>query len=353
MDAQITIAFCYGWLTEAYFPDLVGSLLDPKKRVSVIYLISAVVVALLWGFYTQKRVSTKSFFSILTMLFSKDIWLSPSARADYGLFVINKAIILAAAPVLISRLAITTALFFYFHQYFSSGASILNNIPQWLSTVIYTIFLFILDDASRYFLHRLLHQVPFLWAFHKIHHSADKLTPFTVLRTHPVEGLAFFFRSTLVQAITISLFVFLFGEKIDLLEIYGVNLILFLFNFSGANLRHSHVPIAYGNCAEKFLISPAQHQIHHSAALQHQNKNFGAILAIWDYLGGSLHLSTRNMKLNFGLTDSVFSNNHKLIFLYFSPFLEIYKHCFFYLFSDTKTYNRRSTIAILKTKDQL
>ena len=110
----------------------------------------------------------------------------------------------------------------------------------------YTIFLFILDDFSRYITHRALHQIPILWAFHKVHHTAEHLTPFTVFRTHPIEAWIFSIRSALVQGIAISIFVFLFGSKIDLLSIYGVNIFLFIFNLAGANLRHSNVLSAVG-----------------------------------------------------------------------------------------------------------
>ena len=75
------------------------------------------------------------------------------------------------------------------------------------------------DDFSRFLVHKALHRIPVLWSIHKVHHSAEYLTPFTVYRTHPLEGVIFAFRSIIVQAITISSFVFLFGGKIDLITI--------------------------------------------------------------------------------------------------------------------------------------
>ena len=59
----------------------------------------------------------------------------------------------------------------------------------------------------------------------------------------------------------------------------------------GSNLRHSHVGIQYWKWVEYIFISPAQHQLHHSIAKEHHDKNFGAALAIWDWLFGSLHHS--------------------------------------------------------------
>ncbi|MDN5089484.1 sterol desaturase family protein, partial [Aliarcobacter butzleri] len=38
--------------------------------------------------------------------------------------------------------------------------------------LMYTISIFVVSDFTRYWLHRFLHTIPFLWEFHKIHHSA-------------------------------------------------------------------------------------------------------------------------------------------------------------------------------------
>ena len=59
-----------------------------------------------------------------------------------------------------------------------------------------------------------MHKWPILWALHKVHHSATVLTPMTVFRTHPLEGIIFSLRSSLTQAISISSFVFLFGDVV-------------------------------------------------------------------------------------------------------------------------------------------
>ena len=140
-----------------------------------------------------------------------------------------------------------------------------------------------------------------LWAFHKVHHSAETLTPITVYRTHPVEGIIFATRAVFVQAVTIALFVSLFGGSIELVEVYGVNILLFIFNFTGANLRHSHIRIAYPRVIEQILISPAQHQIHHSSDVSHFNCNFGAALAIWDRVAKTLFTSESSQEITFGL----------------------------------------------------
>jgi len=76
----------------------------------------------------------------------------------------------------------------------------------------------------------------------------------------------------------------------------------FLFNALGANLRHSHIWLSFGSL-ERWFISPAQHQIHHSSAEADRDINFGTCLAIWDRLFGShRRASITPISISFGLT---------------------------------------------------
>mgnify|MGYP005703375245 FL=1 len=102
----------------------------------------------------------------------------------------------------------------------------------------------------------------------------------------------------------------------------GANVLLFLFNTAGSNLRHSHIGIRYWSWLEYILISPAQHQLHHSVAQKHHDKNFGAALAIWDYIFGSLHHSVEIEELKLGI-ETKEQDFNKLSTLYFFPLIEI------------------------------
>lgn len=62
----------------------------------------------------------------------------------------------------------------------------------------FTLCHFLLDDLSKYLVHRALYRWPVLWAFHKVHHSAITLTPLTVYRTHPLEAVLFSLRGSAV-----------------------------------------------------------------------------------------------------------------------------------------------------------
>ncbi len=307
-----------------YFSGLFDSFLNPQKRVSIIYIASAVVCAVIWGAVVSSDTWTRSLKYGFLRMFSKETWITRSTRADIFMIFINRALMMVLSPLLISRVAVTTGLFFFLHDIFGSNSGSLSELPAWVAPFAYTIFLFLFDDFSRYIVHRAMHKFAFLWAFHKVHHSAESLTPLTVLRTHPVEAIIFSLRTTFVQAITISLFVFLFGSRIELISVYGVNIFLFIFNLMAANLRHSHVAISYGPILERFFMSPAQHQLHHSIDLRHRNKNYGVVLAIWDRIGGCLILAKNGAKLKFGIDGEDTSFSHSLTQLYLQPFKEMY-----------------------------
>lgn len=65
--------------------------------------------------------------------------------------------------------------------------------------------------------------------------------------------------------------------------------LLFIFNALPANLRHSHAWLSFGHRLEHVINSPAQHQIHHSNAPRHFNKNFATNLSLRDWMFGSLY----------------------------------------------------------------
>ena len=52
------------------------------------------------------------------------------------------------------------------------------------------------------------------------------------------------------------------------------------------------------------LISPAQHQVHHSVDPRHHDRNYGEVLALWDWLFGTLYISRAGETIRFGLGDS-------------------------------------------------
>ena len=78
---------------------LADSFINPQKRVFIGYLLSAGLIGLLWLLWIQRRPLREA----LELLFSRRIWLSASARADYLIILFNRVIMLAISPRLISQ----------------------------------------------------------------------------------------------------------------------------------------------------------------------------------------------------------------------------------------------------------
>ncbi len=274
--------------------DFFANFLNPEKRLFVGYLISAAFIAVIWLRAVQKKPLT----TIVSGFFNSKIWFSKSAIGDYKLMVLNQFFIKLLAPILLGQLALTLFVFENMHLLFSRPS---ESIPVWMVMIIFTTTLFVVDDFSRYLVHRLMHRVPILWRFHKAHHSATNLTPLTVLRTHPIEAVLFSFRALVVHSLCLGVCFFFFSGSVSLIEIFGASLFVVVFHALGSNLRHSHVSISYWNWLEKILVSPAQHQLHHSINSKHFDCNFGAILSIWDTIRGSCLTSNKDQQIEFGV----------------------------------------------------
>ena len=97
-----------------YLDKIIDPFLNPQKRVYAGYLIAAVLVAVGLSYL----LSGKSTRETLSTLFARRIWWSKSARADYGIVVINQACMMGVMPRLVSKLALATILFETMHIWF-------------------------------------------------------------------------------------------------------------------------------------------------------------------------------------------------------------------------------------------
>jgi len=281
---------------------------DPNKRFYFGYIVSSIFIAFLFYYFT--KVKTK-------VIFSKKLWFHKSTILDYKYFFVGYFInILFLIPFLISAktIAFNVNKFLYFQfDFFETNFFSYNQI-----IFLYTLALFIASDFTRYWLHRFLHTIPFLWEFHKVHHSAKVLNPATFYRVHFVENILFGLRYSFTIGIVTGIFIYFFGAMIDIYMVVGVNILLFIFSLLGSNLRHSHVPLSYGKYLEKWFISPKQHQVHHSK--KYFNKNYGGYFAIWDRIFGTLKLSGEIKTMKFGLKKEQMKEYLSLKDLIFTPF---------------------------------
>ncbi|MEM8775446.1 MAG: sterol desaturase family protein [Pseudomonadota bacterium] len=296
---------------------------NPKKRVFAGYLGISVLIALAWLIFVHKTTLRDGFRRI----FDPRVWFSRSAWADYKIFVINRIFTGFISPLLLTQVIIATAVYTALISSDLEFWGVWEDASKPLVIGLFSLAMFVVDDFTKYLMHRWMHKWPILWPIHKVHHAAETMTPMTVYRVHPLEGVLYASRSAVAQGSVISLFYYLFGNTVDLYTILGVNVLVFVFHVTGSNLRHSHIDIRYPKWLEHVLISPAQHQLHHSVAEEHFDKNFGAALAVWDWLFGSLHVSEHEKELTFGLDASEKHSPTELTKIYFGPLREMGNVC--------------------------
>mgnify|MGYP000885750469 CR=1 FL=1 len=192
-------------------------------------------------------------------------------------------------------------------------------IPTLAAVALTSLLLFLVWDLSRFLLHLAMHRIPVLWQFHQVHHSAEVLTPLTFHRIHPIESLLYTLRGSLFTGLGMGLCFWLFRDSARPVELLGVPAAGLLLNVAMGNLRHSQLWLPFPAPVERWLLSPAQHQVHHSADPREAGSNLGTWLAVWDRLAGTLRLAERP-PARFGLAPSARNHGHDLLSAWFGPF---------------------------------
>ncbi|MEL6365219.1 MAG: sterol desaturase family protein [Pseudomonadota bacterium] len=261
---------------------------DPNSRVYVAYLAAGAGLALLVGGREELRRG----------LLDADIWTSRSARIDYVSFFVTPVIAALGWTALVLN---GEAVAGWASGAFDGFAAL--ELPGAMTALVATLVLFLAHDLSVYVAHWLMHRVPPLWEFHKLHHSAERLNVFTAYRTHPVETLvAASVGALIVGGANGALFAAL-GPETAPATLLGANAVWIVANLAGGSLRHSEVWLSFGPRLERWFISPAMHQIHHSEAERHWDKNLGAALAVWDRMFGTLYVPKGREEIVYGVGD--------------------------------------------------
>lgn len=133
----------------------------------------------------------------------------------------------------------------------------------------------VLADLFAYFSHRLFHSIPFLWRFHRIHHSSETLDWLAGSRLHLVDIVA-------TRAVAfVPLYVM--GFSTEALVPYLV------FASIQAVFIHANVGFRFGGLRH-LLVTPQFHHWHHTAQREALDKNFAVHLPLIDWLFGTHHL---------------------------------------------------------------
>ena len=154
--------------------------------------------------------------------------------------------------------------------------------PGWIQLVEAVL----VADVAQYWAHRATHQIPFLWRFHKVHHSIDEMDWLAAGRVHPLDSV--FTRSATI----LPLYVLGFSRAT-----FGGYLTFAAFTaiFIHANVRFRFGPFRWVTATPEF------HHWHHAFAPI--NKNFAGQLPLLDVLFGTAHMPRGEMPDAYGIPE--------------------------------------------------
>ena len=149
------------------------------------------------------------------------------------------------------------------------------------------VLLFLVEDFSYYWFHRVHHEVRVFWASHVVHHSSQFYNLSTALRqswTTPMTGLPFW----VPLAFVVPPWMLLTQQSISL---------LYQFFLHTERIDRMWRPV------ELVMNTPSHHRVHHGANLGYLDRNYGGILIVWDRMFGTFR--AEDERVVYGLTKNI------------------------------------------------
>lgn len=294
------------------------TVLAPLVRGSNFYwpfLLASLAIAIL-VYFRARPPGASLLAGLLRAGLDRRIWAAPSATADYRYYVTNGILHTALmAPLIVSSAATGFLLSDALAAVF--GPIETPVIGPFAIKLAYTIAFFVGFDLGHFVSHYLQHRIPLLWEFHKVHHSAQVLTPITATRLHPVDLFLMTLGRNLGAGLASGVFFYLGAGEVGVYTFLGTHALLAVYQMIG-HLRHSMVWLSYGPL-NGILISPAHHQIHHSALPEHRNMNNGFTFTLWDRLFGTFCAPEKGMTFPMGIGDGSDGAWHRVGRMYWWP----------------------------------
>ncbi len=158
--------------------------------------------------------------------------------------------------------------------------------PRWLQFVE----ILLIGDMAGYWLHRAQHEIPFLWRFHKIHHSSRRLDWLAGARSHP-GGIITVTALAIAPAYLVGFDETVLGGFAVVRALWGV-----LFH---ANVRWRM------RVLDGLLVTPEFHHWHHSREAEAINHDYGGFLPWWDMMFGTYYMPKGVRPTEYGVDEVV------------------------------------------------
>jgi sterol desaturase/sphingolipid hydroxylase (fatty acid hydroxylase superfamily) len=164
--------------------------------------------------------------------------------------------------------------------------------PLWLRVVVG----FFIGEIGFYWGHRWAHQIPFLWRFHSIHHSAEHIYFLVSARAHPIDN-AFIRLCGLIPA-------YVFGVASPLTPTGSlIPVMIVLVATTWGFFIHSNLRLRLGPL-EWLVATPGFHHWHHTLG-ERRDANFASMLPCVDKLFGTLYLPRDRWPVSYGIDEKL------------------------------------------------
>ncbi len=273
--------------------------------VAIVFGLFAVLA---YGFacYRRKAVLTK-WSDIRDAIAPAEVYRTRTVRFDISIFWMELFVVFPAVGYLGSLYGADQFAKLLAVRYgapafgLGAGHPIIATLAQVLASEI-------LGTFGAYIFHYAGHKVPLLWAVHKVHHSAEALSPFTATRGHPIDSLLGVVVGLAWRSLVVGAVLYLTGGVFTPLALSLLACLAVASSIQSA-LNHSHVKLCYG-WFNRIWVGPSFHHIHHSIELRHRDKNLGGGIPIWDWLFGTLYLPIPDEVYALGLNEHETGDNN-------------------------------------------
>jgi sterol desaturase/sphingolipid hydroxylase (fatty acid hydroxylase superfamily) len=177
------------------------------------------------------------------------------------------------------------------HRFIPAGfTSAIAAQPLWLRVILS----FLIGEIGFYWGHRWNHEIPLLWRFHAIHHSAEHVDFLVNTRAHPIDMV--FTRLCGLVPLYIFGLASPIGRSGSLIPVLIILIGTVWGFFIHANVRWRFGPL------EWLVATPAFHHWHHTNdGPAYINKNYSPMLPIIDRVFGTLYLPRNKQPERYGI----------------------------------------------------
>ncbi len=232
----------------------------------------------------------------LQTVFSRDVWLSRTFFHDIILFSINQRLKLSVFATQMYYIRVWAPKMAGVYVFLFGTREVARASPGPGETLLLGLSFVLAIDVGWSVVHYCAHKVPFIWQFHKVHHSAPQMNPISERRFHPLEQILLTSGMAAGRALIIGAIFYIYADG----SLTNSGHYLFIGLAAVGIFRHSNIWISFGPL-NYILSSPAMHQIHHSNLEKHQDKNMCLFLPVIDAIMGTLYIPKEREKLEYGL----------------------------------------------------